>query len=199
MDRTSLNLLSIVISGTGIFVVLTKFNVPELNMSFFGENLFAVKRDAIETVMAWIFTSFALIGLLIQVSGEIWGHQLQQRLYSNRFYTSMFVIAAVVAIVVVRSLTAIGNRIAKRKWLPAVVMKLRDPYKEAEFIIDHDGWRQDQLGVTETLADAACYRQTNFENATRTFEQIEKLLELPVDTGDLNRRAERLRPFFQLG
>jgi hypothetical protein len=56
MDRTILNLLSLIIGGSGIFVVLTKFNVPELNMSFLGENPFAIKRDAIDNVMTWIFT-----------------------------------------------------------------------------------------------------------------------------------------------
>ena len=68
-----MNLLSFIIGGGGLFVVLTKFNVPELNMMFFGENPFAIKRDTIDTVMTWIFTVMTLIGILLQIYSEILG------------------------------------------------------------------------------------------------------------------------------
>ena len=45
MDRTILNIVSILIGGAGLVTALTGFNVPQLNMSFWGENPFAVKRD----------------------------------------------------------------------------------------------------------------------------------------------------------
>jgi len=60
LDKTIINLATILISGTGLFVVLTKFNVPELNMSFVGGNPYAVKRDIIEGVMSFVFTYLTL-------------------------------------------------------------------------------------------------------------------------------------------
>lgn len=189
--------MSIVIGGTGLFVVLTKFNLPELNMSFWGENPFAIKRDAIDNVMTWIFTSFALIGLLIQVGSKIWGYGLAQRLYSTWFYVSLFVIAVVISILLVVPLTAAGRRIAMRYWLPTIVEKMTEAYSQARFIVDHDGWRQDQLNVKDTLSDAARYQQANFDSATKTIAQIEKLLEIPSDTTDLKRRMEKLRPYLE--
>ena len=69
MDKTSLNLISIVLGGVGLFVVLTKFSVPELHATFLGSNPFAAKRDTIESVMTWLFTGLTLLGLLVQVGG----------------------------------------------------------------------------------------------------------------------------------
>ena len=39
MDRTIINLVSILVGGAGLFTVLTGFNVPELNMNFFLERI----------------------------------------------------------------------------------------------------------------------------------------------------------------
>jgi hypothetical protein len=85
MDRTLLNLTTILISGAGLFAVLTKFSVPELRMAFFGENPFAIKREQIEFVMTWIFTSLAISGLLVQVFKEILGNEIPERLHNFKF------------------------------------------------------------------------------------------------------------------
>ena len=63
MDKTSLNIVSIVLGGVGLFVVLTKFSVPELHATFLDSNPFVVKRDVIESFMTWLFTGLTLFGL----------------------------------------------------------------------------------------------------------------------------------------
>jgi hypothetical protein len=199
MDRTILNLLSLIIGGSGIFVVLTKFNVPELNKSFWDENPFAIKRDAIDNVMTWIFTCLALVGLLLQIIGEIFSDRFPERQYTIRFY-AWFSFASLLALVaVVFFLTAIGNRIAKRTWMPLIVAKMTDAYNQTRFIIEHDGWRADQMNVKDTLADPTPYRRANFETAESRIAQIEKLLDLPSDGDDLKLRLERLKPYFENG
>jgi hypothetical protein len=37
-DKIILDLLTILIAGVGLFAILTKFDVPQLRSSFFGEN-----------------------------------------------------------------------------------------------------------------------------------------------------------------
>ena len=98
MDRTILNLLSLTSGGSGLFVVLTKFNVPELNMSFFGENPFAIKRDAIDNVMTWIFTCLALLGVVLQICGEIWSDRFPERQHQIRFY-AWFALGSVAGVI----------------------------------------------------------------------------------------------------
>jgi hypothetical protein len=197
MDRTILNLLSLIIGGSGIFVVLTKFNVPELNMSFIRENPFAIKRDAIDNVMTWIFTSLALIGLVLQILGEIWSDRLPGRQYTIRFYASFSLASLVAAVAVVVVLTAVGNRIAKSIWLPLIVAKMTEGYTQARFIVEHDGWRADQLTVKATLPDPTSYRRANFETAEGRVAQIEKLLDLRSGGSELKVRVERLKPYFE--
>jgi hypothetical protein len=199
MDRTILNLLSLIIGGSGIFVVLTKFNVPELNMSFLGENPFAIKRDAIDNVLTWIFTSLALVGLILQIFGEIWSDRIPARQYTFRFYAWFSLASLLVIVAVVFVLTAMGNRIAKGIWLPVIIDKATEGYVQARFIIEHDGWSADQLKIKEQLADPMPYRRANFETVQNRVAQIEKLLDLPSVGDDLKVRIERLKPYFDKG
>src|ERR1700682_4558547 len=97
MDRTLINLVSILVGSAGLFTVLTGFNVPELNMSFFGANPYAVKRDAIESTMKWIFAVVALFGLVLQLWAEIWGVNLPDRSHNSKYYIN-FCVGSLVAI-----------------------------------------------------------------------------------------------------
>ena len=61
LDKTLLNLSTILFAGSGLFAVLTKFSVPELNLTIMGGNPYhiKIKREKIEKVMTWIFISLA--------------------------------------------------------------------------------------------------------------------------------------------
>ena len=142
MDKATLHILSLVIGGTGLFVVVTKFNVPELRMSFLGENPFAIKREVIDNVMSWIVASLTLVGLLIQACTEIWGHELPERLHATLFYVSLFITAVIATIIFVVLLTAVGRSIARRHWQPSIIEKLREGYNQARIIVAQEGWRQ---------------------------------------------------------
>src|SRR5437879_7163823 len=98
MDRTGLNVVSMVLGGAGILTVLTGFNVPQLRMSFWGENPYELKRDAIANAMDWIFAGLTLIGIAIQIVAEIVGDSLPERLYTVHSYvrvTAVSVLATV--------------------------------------------------------------------------------------------------------
>ena len=191
-----MNLLSLFLGGTGIFVVFTKFNVPELNMSFFGENPFAIKRDTINFVMTWIFTLLALGGIFIQVILQIMGEQVPERLHGLMHYVYFSGSLLVAMTVLVIGLSTFGNWYARRTWLPEVVSKTKESYMQAEIIIANDGWRQDQLVVKDTLQDKERYRKANFDNTEKHITQIERLFELPESTTNLESRIDRLKPYF---
>jgi hypothetical protein len=198
MDRTVLNILSVMLGGAGLFVVLTKFNVPEVNMTFWDQNPFLVKRDAIEGVMTWIFTGLTLFGLLIQLVGEIFGDRLETRRYGSTFYVWIALATLILVLAVVWLLTKAGNRLAKRTWMPAIITMMTDAYTSARFIVDHDGWREDQFPTKDTLPDKETHRRTNFQTANERFSTIEKLLDLPpIKEKDLKSRRDRLKPFFE--
>ncbi len=197
MDKTSLNLISIVLAGVGLFVVLTGFSVPELHATFLGTNPFAVKRDIIASVMTGLFTGLALLGLLVQVGVAIWSNNIEERIHTTRFYIAFFVVMLAVGVALVPLLTAVGNRVARRSWLPQIVENQKEVYKATRFVIEHDGWREDQLPARATLADPERYRTANLETAARQVEQIEKLLELVSSSGDLRARLDGLTPYFE--
>ncbi len=166
-------------------------------MSFFGENPFAVKRDAIENTMTWLFTGVTLLGLLLQVLGEVLGDRLKARRHRIRVYAVLSVGGLLATAVLVLVLTTVGNHVAKRSWLPKVVTSQSEAYRHARFIVEHNGWREDQLSVKDALRDADRYRRANLEQAERAIEQIEKLLELPTQPNPLQQRVTRLGSYFR--
>ncbi len=196
MDKTLINLFSILVSGAGLFAVLTKYGVPELNMSFLGENPFAFKRDCIASVMNWMFVSLALLGLLLQAFRLIFENFLPERVHQTYFYVIAFLVGIVAMITLIIAIDFTGKRIAKHFWLPKVIESQAELFRSAAFIVEHDGWREDQLPLIAKQPNAKYYRQKNYETAVDRFTQIEKLLELRVSADDLNERVKRLRPYF---
>ncbi len=197
MDKTTLNLVSMVLGGTGLFVVLTKFNVPELNKSFFGTNPFAIKRDEIESVMTWLFTTLTLVALLIQVGALIFDDQIEERLHTTYFYVFVFMGSLVVAGIFVLLLTVMGNKLARDRWLLKIVESQMEIYETAKFISENNGWRKEQLLSKDTIADPDRDRSANRQTADKYCEQIEKLLDINPNTNDLSQRLMRLKSYFE--
>lgn len=193
-DRTKVNLLSIIIGGTGLLAVLTTFSTPELNMIFLGENPFAIKRDAIASVMAWPFGGFAFVALLLQVVAEVMGDKLPSRRCSLRYYAVFSVSVLVAVLILVYFLNVVGGRVAKSYWWPQIVRSHTEMFGSAEFLVEHDGWRADQLETKDQLLPS--HRAANLEAVEQNISQIEKLLELPPMNGDLRTRVARLKPYF---
>jgi hypothetical protein len=146
MDRTSLNLVSIVLGGAGLMTVLTGFNVPQTRMAFTGENLYLLKREAIVDAMTWIFTGLALIGLLIQVAAEIAGNSLPERRYTTGSYVCVTGISIVIACGLIPVLTRIGKVIARRRWRPLILEKKRNEVERAAYAVAHDGLFSEHQG-----------------------------------------------------
>jgi hypothetical protein len=197
IDRTVINLISIIVGGAGIFTVLTGFHVPELNTTFVGGNLFAVKRDTIQNITNRIFTIVALCGLALQLWAEIWGQQLPDRLYGATFYMSATFVGFAVMTLLVWLLLGLIDRVARRRWEPELITHLSEAFKDVAFVVDHGGLRQDQRALKDSTAGADGERNKadNLRQAENTLTLIEKLLEISTE-GDLSSRVNRLRKSF---
>lgn len=199
MDKTIINILTVLISGSGLFVVLTKFNVPQINQTFLGTNPFLIKRDKIEVVMTWVFTLLAIIGLLLQVYSEIFGASIQERrIHTQHFYTNFTIFSLVGVAITIFVLTKIGRYIARRILKPILVENQKEVYEKAKFIVENDGWTKEQLPHKETYKGPKNYIEKNFNTAKRHVDQIENLLDLKCDNLNLKQRVERLSSYFEI-
>ena len=196
LDQTTINLLTILISGAGLFSVMTKFYSPEVNYSFFGENPFLVKRDIIESVLSWVFTSVGFLGLLLQVYKEICADKLMERKYEAPFYFKFFVLGFMAMVGVVFIFSVTGNAVARQIWQPRIVNSQKEVFESASFITKHNGWRKDQLDVKDKLDDPKKYVEANMQTAEDNIVQIEKLLDIRARTNSLPERIEGLNKYF---
>jgi hypothetical protein len=175
MDRTQINIISILLGGAGLFIVLTGFNVPEVNMTFFDTNPFVVKRNEIESTMKWVFTGVVLCGFLLRLFAEI--SDRPKRSHDWRYY-SIFCAGCFIAVVMlVWGVTIVGNLIARSHWEPKVIELQRENFERVKSFAEHDGKADDTKAVKRQLS------------------LIEELLEVESH-GDLRQRIERLQPIF---
>lgn len=196
LDQTTINLLTILIGGAGLFSVMTKFYSPEVNYSFWGENQFLVKRDIIEGILSWVFTSVGFLGLLLQVYKEIFADKIIERKYKARFYSKFFVLGFMAMVGIVYILSVTGKAVARQIWQPRIVNSQKEGFELSSFITKHNGWRKDQLGVKDKLDDPKKYIEANIKTAEGNILQIEKLLDIRARTNSLPERIEELNKYF---
>ena len=196
MDRTLIRIVALLIGSVGIVVTVTKASVPGTDLTFWDSNLFITKQHIIESVHAWVFTVVALLGVLLEIASEISEWPKEERLRSTRYYFGMASATIVTLVVLFAPLTVSANWLARRCWQPEVVAKMQEVYKAARFIVEHDGWRLDQVDGKATVRNPDSNRNANFESARGTLSQAEMLLDLPPDTADLSQRVVRLDRYF---
>jgi hypothetical protein len=198
LDRTIVNLLSLLLGGAGIFAVLTEYSVPEMDKSYWGFNPFTVKAGVIKRTMTTLFIGLAVAAVLLQAAAEIIGDALPERRHTMPTYVGVFLIGVAVSAILVWVLAKLGRRLARRRWLPWVIRSQRKSLEIARDIIQNQGWRQEQLARKDSLADPAKYVDANLNFATRTVQRIERLLELDDEPkgNDLGSRAARLGAHF---
>jgi hypothetical protein len=179
MDRTQLNIISIILGGAAILLVIKGYNVPEVNMTFYDSNPFGVKRDAIVTAMKWVSALVALVGICLRLFVEIKGEGLRTRSRNWKghhyvIFCASWIIAIGIMVVVLNEL---GNKIARSQWEPTVIQGQHDNFEHAKFVAEHDGEPNERKEAEHDLGI------------------IEELLEVE-SSGDLRQRVERLQPKF---
>ena len=89
-----------------------------------------------------------------------------------------------------------GSKIAKEKWMPRIIESQKDAFAATQFIVEHDGWRQDQLQIKDKLENPEEYTRANFETAQRNILRIEKLLGVQNKDKTRKEHLEGLTKYF---
>ncbi|MDO9099781.1 MAG: hypothetical protein Q7V53_03420 [Caldisericota bacterium] len=147
MDRTIINIVSLVIGGAGIFAALTDYNVPDLLDDYWGRNPFTTKADHIRRRNSVLFATLAVVAIALQALAEVLGDALPDRSYGTSTYGVLLVGALLLTWLLVFMLAKLGRLLARREWLPEVIDSQRKSFEAAIEVILNDGWRHDQLAV----------------------------------------------------
>lgn len=202
-DKTFLNLISLLLSGSGIFSLLSQFYVPkappESRMSYWGSNPFIIKQNHQEIIKRTtdkLFFLMTFLGTLIQALSIIYSPVLKENQFRVIQYWLFFIVGLIVIVSVVIALSKLGVYLARRKWIPETVNNQREVFKQAKYILDNGGWREDQINQKSQITNPEEYRAINFGKAKEWIEQIEKLLEIKANGPDLKIRAKNLEKYF---
>ncbi|MBL7072340.1 MAG: hypothetical protein ISS33_01015 [Candidatus Omnitrophica bacterium] len=199
MDRTILNLLTLLITGAGIFAILIKYDVPQLSYAFFDENPYAIKRDVISKILTSTFIGLASLGLFLQAYGMIIGNKLNERVYDYSFYTKFFLVGIVGMFVFVVTLGAIGRCIAKKTWWPKIIQSQSEAFKMAGDIIRNKGFYNKELDKIEKFSDEQKEELPiqRYQQCDKYLTQIEDLLEIRNIPKIREERYRKLEKYFK--
>lgn len=198
IDKITLDLTTALISVISILNVLTKYNIPEVNIAFWGVNPFALKKDIIDSTMTWIFSLLALIGLSIQLFKILPNIKIPKRLYKTQYYYSFLVIGVLLSwFVVMPIFRSLGHGIAKQIWMPKIVETQKEAFEKTVFIFNHHGWRKDQLKIKDSLDNPEEYINANLQQIDGYISQMEKLFDIKKLPRTRKEKIENLEKYFK--
>lgn len=198
IDRTIVNIVSILVGGGGIFAIFTEYQVPELHLAFLDGNPFSQKREIIANAQGLVFTALTLSALVIQLWVQVAGNQLDQRRHELATYLAISVCGLVVLALGVWALSQFGQWWARSEWQPIAIESQREAFERATFVVSHDGWSPEHLAQRDAVVsegNAERYTRGNLDSAVRDLGYIERLLEVE-SSGTPAERIVRLRTFF---
>lgn len=194
MDRTIIDIITMTVGASGAFLYLSRYSPKELSGMFWDSNPYATKAQIINGSLTALYAVLGLLAFLLQIGRFIIQDQIPERTYGTQFY---FVVA-LVAVLVMASLTHITKRLSRHRWFPEMVKGHRGLYEFVDEVVRNGGWTNAQLPHKDerggnTLAEK------NLEQADHRLKQIETLLEITFIPGStLQERLERVRPHFEV-
>jgi hypothetical protein len=192
MDRASINIVSLILGGVGLFAVLGGWYARETTMAFLGSNPFLVKRDAIRDTTDKMFGGLAMLAIAIQVAAEVVGDALPSRTHRSPWYAWLSAIALVVVVLLGLTLNRVCRRLARRVWLGPILQQHAHSFTDAAYVVANNGRRPHQNTDADVTDEQ---RAHNYADAAKKLAQIEKLLELP-QAEPLPDRVARLQVLF---
>ena len=176
MDQVFLEILSVVISGVGIFNFMAKYDVINTRRNFYGkQNPFKEKAHIIEEFLNRIFAFITIVGFLVLILKLIYEDMIPKRIYSDQSYWVIFIISIFVTYCCTKILISIGKKSAKKKWKPYVIGIYKDPLA----II-----KSENLLIKDV------------EKSEKIINIIEEILEIDGIAGNLNDRYMYLLEIF---
>ncbi|MBI3915471.1 MAG: hypothetical protein HY322_00490 [Betaproteobacteria bacterium] len=196
MDKAILNLITILIAGTGVIGSLITYEPQELNATYLDFNPFAYKKSEIEKVLRRAFVYLALFGLAIQAY-PFFVTGLPDQKHTLTFYLSFFVIGAAVMAGLGLGIRRLCMVHARKSRFPELRNRMREMYESSLFIMENDGWRADQLQVKDQLNNPEMCRNANFESADSRITTLQKAFDIPDVPGDRKAKIAILKRIFE--
>lgn len=204
LDKTILNMISLLMSGAGAFSVLSQFYLPkepiELHKTYLDSNPFAIKHShqmSVKTLTDNLFIGMAALGLFIQIPLIIYDDEFKKISMERNYYWLIFVILFSLITLLVITVSYFARSKSKKKWFPEIIRSQRQVFEQAKDILIHDGWRTDQLDKKTKVPDPERYRKANFETAEEYILQIENLFEIKnKGKKNLTERFQKIQKYF---
>lgn len=169
IDKTLVSIISMIFGGVGFVGAITKYEFPNARKTTYGMNLFLLKEDIVNSVVTWIFTVYAMLGLVIQIFlGEI--VELEERHYSVSFYLVALLIALLIIASLIPMLRKMSKWIARDYWLPVVASKAKENFLLAKSLVEE----KDQIDDTNASSQV-----------TKIVDWLEELFEMKSEKRDL--------------
>ncbi len=199
IDKTILDLISLLFGTAGIFSVLVKYSVPQLNQTYIGSNPHGLKRDVIDSVTTKMFLFLALIGIFIQAISIIKGDSLPRQ-HSERWYIMAFLYGIPCILVVTYVFGKLARIIAQLIWKPKIAKEFVENLDYLHFMIGSDTAYAKAYIAQHNIQDKRAeesLRNANLESARQMVADLENLFEIKNKSLDWKLRLTRISPYIE--
>lgn len=196
LDKTLLDLISLLLSATGIFSVLAKFYVPQLNKMYVGSNPHVTKRDEIDSVTAILFIILAVTGVVVQAVSIVKSDSLP-RLYSEKVYFYSFCSGLIVVILIAYCIKCLGRLIARPLWIAKVSALYSTEVGYLNFMVGNENIFAQDYAASRRIdkQNYEFHRQANVANACLTISDLEDIFEITAFDSDWKIRMNKLNKY----
>jgi len=175
LDQILLEIISFSISSIGIFNFLLRYDVPQLDKTYYGKNLYKIKARILNNIKNWFYAIPTFAGLLIIPFKEIYSDQIPQRLIlDNISYIIILLITLLIVFWCFKKISILGIKHAKQFWEPVVISEIMSAYNQLE---DED------------------LLQSNKKQAEKIIDFIENILEINTCLEKLDQRYINLKNY----
>jgi hypothetical protein len=158
LDQTIVNIVSILMGSVGLIGAITKYDFPKARRTVFGENLFFLKEEIINSTITWSFTVVASIGFIFQIiCGEIYSEKIPDRIYQPNTYLSIFIVGIFLSLIMIILVKSLSRAISRFFWEPQIIHKCQENFSlaknldsRAEKIIS---WMEELLEIKDKEKD----------------------------------------------
>ena len=182
MDKTLLNIISMILGAVGLIGAITKYDFPKARKTVYGENLFALKENIVNNFVVWYFTLYAAFGLFIQVVfGEVFADGMKDRLHDNGFYLMALIVSLGLIASLIPILKSLSRWVSKSYWHSEIV-----PKAKANFLLAKELY---QIDANKNLPENP--------KALQITDWLEELFEIKSNKRDLKSRLDFFNATFR--
>ena len=197
MDQRIFHIINLLISASGVIGLAFKYQLPKADKMFWSDNPYSLKRKIVNSYRTGVFLGWALLGISIELSNNIFSFKLIAGNYRSIDYAILFLIGVILLYVIIYPLLSkLAYNLSKSRWIPLIIEKQSESFQRAKRILEHAGLDPENPLLTVTPEAVVQEKEKNYQVVDTEIKQIAELLDISIKEFNRTEVFEIIKPYF---